>query len=138
VEHLRFDGAALRAVFDWDSLMVAPAAVLAGSAASAFTVDWGVPRQPRLPTRDEALAFLDDVQAARGAPFTAGEASAARAALVASWAYGARCEHSDALTGFGTHPPARAVARAPAGSARALLARHGEELLADVSAPGRP
>ena len=46
-------------------------------------------------------------------------------------AYTARCEHSDALTAFGTRAadPAHALDPAPPGSGRAFVAAHAETLL---------
>jgi hypothetical protein len=131
-EHLRFERGRLTAVHDWDSLAVLPEAALAGSVAHMFTANWetGTPG----PTFDEALAFVADYAAAReGGPFSAHEERSARAALVHTMAYTARCEHSDALTDFGRRVPAAGhgwrPAAVPAGGARALLAAHAAELL---------
>jgi hypothetical protein len=99
VEHVRFARGEVAAAFDWDSLAVGPEAVFAGWAAHAFTADWSRPGLRCVPTLEEALGFLDDYEAARGAAFTDAERRLARAALVAATAYGARCEHSDAMTG---------------------------------------
>jgi hypothetical protein len=133
-EHLRFSGGRLSAVHDWDSLAVLPEPALAGSVAHMFTANWAAPGGAYVPTRDEALAFVADYETAReGGAFTARERRTARAALVATMAYTARCEHSDARTGLGRHPPAAwsdsQPASVPAGSARAFLAVHAAELL---------
>jgi hypothetical protein len=125
VEHLRFAGGTLSAVYDWDSLAVAPAPVFAGHAAHQFTADWSIEGHERGPTIEESLAFLGDFEAARGRAFTTRERRVAHAAFVAALAYSERCGHSDRLTAFGTRPPAP-VADAGADS---ILRLHGERLL---------
>ena len=124
VEHLRFDGGALSAVYDWDSLAVAPAAVFAGAAAHQFTADWSVPGHVCAPAFAESMAFLDDFAEARA--FSGRERQVAHAAFVASLAYSARCANSDRLTACGTRP---AADWAPDGDGLAVLRRHGAELL---------
>ncbi len=120
-EHVRVDRGRMTAVYDWDSLAVTREPIVAGQAAHAFTIDWHAPGQQRMPSLDEALGFLEDYEAGRGARFTATERRAAHAALVWMMAYTARCEHSD--------DPA--AASLPAGSARAFLRHHADELLRD-------
>ena len=117
VEHLRFAGERLVAVFDWDSLRVDREAAAVGQVAQVFTTDWSA-AEPHVPTLNEASAFLDDYQAARGKPFTDEETTQARAAWVYATAYGARCEHARAPTGI---PAPRTY--------RARLALHGAEWL---------
>jgi hypothetical protein len=129
-EHLRLADGRLSAVHDWDSVTVVPEPALVGSVAHAFPANWAVPDPPATPTKDEALAFVADYEAARaGGPFTAQERERARAALVSTMAYTARCEHSD----LGRRPraPWSGAERAsvPAGGARAFLAAHAAELL---------
>jgi hypothetical protein len=136
VEHLRFDGDELAAVYDWDSLAAGPEPWFAGGAAHAFTADWSRDDM-RLPSLDEALAFLHEYERARGRPFTQDERRAAELALVASTAYGARCEHSDRCTAMGTRPAVAAPATVPAGGYLGFLAQHGPALLG-VSAEGVP
>jgi hypothetical protein len=46
------------------------------------------------PTADEAGAFLDDYEGARGTPFTVEERRAAGAAAVYGRAYSTRCVHA--------------------------------------------
>lgn len=132
VENMRFAGGAVSAVYDWDSLTVEREPVLAGGVAHAFTSDFSAgPEWVQRPNLDEALAFVADYESARGAPFTAAERAVARAALLYAMAYTARCEHSDALTDFGTRsarPPDPRPALAP-DSAQAFVAAHAEELL---------
>jgi hypothetical protein len=126
VEHLRFADGELSAVYDWDSLSVGPEPVFAGAAAHAFTADWSIEGHACIPTVDESLAFLDDYEAARGAPFTERERRLAHAGLVATMAYSARCGHSDRLTACGTRPPRRPSEPVPPDG---ILVRHGERRL---------
>ncbi len=81
----------------------------------------GVAADSRLfPDPQEISAFIGDYESVRGAPFTADERSALAPAMVASLAYGARCEHAD-------------PGRPPGGddSQRGLLRRLGAGLLDD-------
>lgn len=130
-ENMRFHDDQVSVVYDWDSLTVLPEPVLVGSTANAFPSDWSVEDSRQFPTVDEALAYAHEYEAARRRPFTDGEWRVLRAALVYAMAYTARCEHSDALTDFGDHPPRIELADAapdPDG-ARAWLGAHGPELL---------
>ncbi len=120
----------MSAVYDWDSLRIMREPELVGSVAHLFAADFGVPNQRRFPTLPEARAFAADYEAARGGAFTDEERSVVRAALAYSMGYTARCEHSDRWTNVGRHEPWSPAALAvPAGSARAFLATHAEELL---------
>lgn len=130
VEHLRFVGHEISAVYDWDSICVEREPVLVGSVAHAFTANWATSGGRQFPSLREALAFAAAYEEARGAPFTHKEWRALRAALVYTMAYTARCEHSDALTDFGRRSPRRDEGLpAPRGCARAFLAAHADELL---------
>lgn len=132
-QNLRFANGHLAAVYDWESLRVRPEPVLVGSAAHQFTTNWdATPPRTRLPTLDEALAFISDYERGRGSAFDADEVRVAKAALVFAMAYTARCEHSDLLTDFGEHAPqVRDVVSVPAHSARAFLSRHAADLLGE-------
>ena len=121
VQHLRYAGDRLVAIHDWDSLAVRPEAALAGAIAGIFTTDWSQSDRCRIPTAEEAAAFLDAYEAARERPFSGGERELARAALVHQTAYGARCEWSDLLTDFGRRPAAAPPASLPPGGFLALL-----------------
>jgi hypothetical protein len=133
VEHVRVSGGKLSAVYDWDSLRIESEAAIVGSAAHAFTANWEVTQQ-QLPSFAEALWFIDEYESHRGAPFSADDHRLARASLVYTMAYSARCAHSDELTHFGRHPPRTPVTSAPRpGSAAAFLADHGAELLGSYS-----
>jgi Phosphotransferase enzyme family len=134
-ENMRFapDGS-VSAVYDWDSLAIQREPVLAGGVAHLFTADFRAADHAQVPTLEEALGFITDYEAARGARFDADEHVCARAALVYAMAYTARCEHSDALTDMGTAAVSaeRATDPPPPGSARAFLAAHADTLLAGV------
>lgn len=123
-EHVRFDGEQIVATYDWQSLAVGREPVLLGTAAHAFTADWGIVQARRLPTLDEARAFVADYETARGVRFSQPERKTIDAAWVYATAYGARCEHSDVRRG---RPWAQA--NVSDDSYRGLLARHGHELL---------
>jgi len=131
VEHLRFHRGALSAVYDWDSLALGPEPAFAGAAAHAFTADWTIDTPRQVPQLEESLAFLDDYQHARAARFSHHERRVARAALVLAMAYGARCQHSDLLTDYGTRTPQPpTLLPAPTDGYIPVLARHGQQLLA--------
>jgi hypothetical protein len=136
-EHLRFRDGELSATWDWDSLALASEPVAVGTAAHTFVADYAVDDLECAPTLDEALAFVADYEAARGAAFDGDELVVLRAALVAAAAYGARCEHSDELTAFGTRPPGPPLAAVPPGGFRALLATAGPSLLG-IDVPALP
>jgi hypothetical protein len=137
VEQLRFADGELAAAWDWDSLGSGLEPAFAGSSAHCFTADYRVDDLEVVPTLEEALAFLADYEAARGAQFTAAERRTAIAALIAMMAYSARCEHADALTDWGSAPARPAPLSVPADSYRGFLAAHGRELLG-MELPGVP
>lgn len=130
VEHLRFQRGGLSAVYDWDSLALGPEPAFAGAAAQAFTADWSVQTPRQVPKLEESLAFLDDYQHARTARFNTRERRVAMAALVFAMAYGARCQHSDLLTDYGTRAPQPSTPPAATDGYIPVLARHGQQLLA--------
>jgi len=129
VEQLRFADGELVTAWDWDSLGSGLEPAFAGSSAHCFTADYRVDDLDVVPTLEEALAFIADYEAARGAPFGADERRTAVAALIAMMAYSARCEHADALTDWGSAPARPAPCSVPADSYRGFLAMHGPELL---------
>jgi hypothetical protein len=129
-QNMRFADGQVSAVYDWESLAKQPEPVLVGAAAHGFTTNWAEPPPGRqFPTLAETEAFLEDYEHARRSAFAAGERRMARAALVYAMAYTARCEHSDALTEFGTHSVIDNHAGAPAGEAGLFLADHAAALL---------
>jgi hypothetical protein len=120
IENLSISGRQLVGVYDWDSVHVAAETTAVASAATTFSVDWNQPTGRRFPGVREIGAFVSDYEAARGEEFTADECDILAASMVASLAYGARCEHAD-------------TQRPPTGddSQHGLLAILGEALLDD-------
>ncbi len=95
VQNLAFRNGEIMAVYDSDSIAMAPEPVIVGSAAGGFCIDWEADVDDPPPTVDEMLAFVADYESARGRPFDAGERDTLDAANLAMVAYGARCQHSD-------------------------------------------
>jgi hypothetical protein len=99
VQNLAFAGCTVTAIYDWDSVRLAPEAAVVASAAVIHPIDWRLGLPDPLPTLDQLDGFVADYEAARGAPFDADE----REVLVAGqrWvaSYGARCQHSDDVLG---------------------------------------
>jgi Phosphotransferase enzyme family len=127
----RFDFAATAGGAEW---IDRTEAALVASVAHMFTANWASGQPVRAPTRDEALGFVADYAAARaGGPWSESEARVARAALVWTMAYTARCEHSDARTDFGRRAPDPPAGAGPAAvaddGARGFLAAHAAALL---------
>ena len=75
-QNLRWKGAELWAVYDWDSLAWMPEPVLVGAASAAFASA----EQPTLAPVASSAAFLDIYQQLRGRQFTADELQIAWAA----------------------------------------------------------
>jgi hypothetical protein len=96
VQNLAFAGTEIVGIYDWDSLALAPEAVVVGTNAAQFTADWSSNEPDPLPTVDEMRSFVEDYERARSVRFTARERSALNAANLYLCAYGARCQHSDA------------------------------------------
>jgi hypothetical protein len=125
-ENVRFSGAEVVAVFDWDSLGARPEAELVGEAAHYFPSDFRVSERKHLPSLDEALAFVDEYECARGIRL---DRDVVQGALVYAMAYTARCEHSDAATDFGRSAPRPVIDAIRDESARAFLKRYVDDLL---------
>jgi len=86
VKNIRFRDDAVCAVYDSDSLHAASEAESVGRAAAQFTAQWDIPAL-LTPTPNEARAFVDEYQAARGRKLSRAERTVAAAAaryLVAS------------------------------------------------------
>jgi hypothetical protein len=95
-KHIRF-GANLRpvAVYDWDSLDTQLEPLLVGNAAGSFTYTEELEHDVFLwPDAQESLAFIEEYEAERGAPFDDEERRAAHGACVYLRAYAARCGHA--------------------------------------------
>jgi hypothetical protein len=78
VKNVRFRDDTVCAVYDWDSLHAASEAECAGRAAAQFTAQWDIPAL-LTPTPDEAKAFLEEYQNARGKRFSRAERMVAAA-----------------------------------------------------------
>jgi hypothetical protein len=118
IENLCVRAGRLVGVYDWDSLHVAREVAAVATAATTFSVDWNQPAGNRFPRRHEIGAFVSDYEVARGSEFSAAERDLLAASMVASLAYGARCEHADS-----GEPPSGDD------SQRGLLTTLGEDLL---------
>ena len=90
-KHFRFRGTEIVAVYDWDSVLLAPEEFLLASNAAHFTSH---PPHWRAPSVAETRLFVDEYERARGRPFDEGQRAAIDAVIVFSTAYTARCEHS--------------------------------------------
>ena len=106
-------------------------------AAGLFVADWNVDDLACVPTLTESLALIADYEAARVASFSPSERRTAVASLVATTAYCARCEHSDALTEAVARPAGAPPAGVPVDGYLGFLAAHGPALLG-VDIPGVP
>jgi Ser/Thr protein kinase RdoA (MazF antagonist) len=95
IENVCVVGESLRAVYDWDSVHVEREPVLIASAVTTFSVDWQRAAGERFPSPREMDHFVRDYEATRRLPFTDAERRLLAASMVASLAYGARCEHAD-------------------------------------------
>src|SRR5438552_18595185 len=78
-------------------LALLPEPVLVGAVSHAYTASWDADRPFDLPSLEESQAFIVDYQTARGSEFDADELEAADAGHLYALAYGARCQHSDAV-----------------------------------------
>ena len=90
--NVRFNEHGIGAVYDWDSLSLAPEAVVGQSAATWRST--GSAADVLAPGRAEIERYLAAFGAARGIPLSASELSAARSAAVWVMAYSACCEHA--------------------------------------------
>jgi hypothetical protein len=95
IENVCVESGDLRAVYDWDSVHVGREPSVIAPAVTTFSVDWKRSAGDRFPSPRGMAAFVDDYETARGRPFTAAERRLLAASMVASLAYGARCEHAD-------------------------------------------
>jgi hypothetical protein len=93
VKHFRYVNERVRIIYDWDSLTLEKEPVIVGHASGYFTYTefFG---GSRLPTDEEARAFIVEYEAARGKPFTPEEMQTLEAAKIYGHAYSARCEHA--------------------------------------------
>jgi hypothetical protein len=116
-QNVRFMGGAISAAYDWDSLIGQSEPVIAGLCAGSYT--GGSTAGAAAPEPEEAAAFLNDYDDAKGRRFT--EAQQATAAAAATWvlAYNARCDLSSEAFGYAPD----------AGSPLRVLERHRDAYL---------
>src|SRR6478609_1475014 len=91
-KNIRFRDDAVCAVYDSDSVHAAAEAECVGRAAAQFTAQWEVPAM-LTPTADEAQAFVEEYQTARGRKFSRAERALSAAAARYAVAQAARLEH---------------------------------------------
>lgn len=94
VENLGFAGHELTAIYDWDSVGLAPEPAAVGHAAAQFSTDWRIGHST-LPSITEMRSFVSDYELHRGTRFDPEERAVLDAANLLLCAYGARCQHSD-------------------------------------------
>ncbi len=97
VDNVRVRSGRVIAIYDWDSLTVEPEVCAVATAARTFCCDWDQASRVRFPSPAEINAFVAEYEHARGAQFDERARALLAASMVASLAYGARCEHSIAL-----------------------------------------
>jgi hypothetical protein len=91
VKNIRFRDDSVCVVYDSDSLHLASEAECVGRAAAQFTAQWDIPAL-LTPLPNEAKAFVDEYQAARGRKFSRAERAVAAAAARYLVAQAARLE----------------------------------------------
>jgi Ser/Thr protein kinase RdoA (MazF antagonist) len=91
--NVRLSPSHLLAVYDWDSLSLAPVAAAAGQSAATWR-STGETSDTEAPDVGEIDRFLSAFATARGASFTEAERSVAHGAALWVMAYSARCEHA--------------------------------------------
>ena len=95
VQNLGFVSGKIAAIYDWDSLAIAPEAVVVGNAAAVFSADWSTADIDPLPTLEDMRGFVTDYEQAAHRRFDDHERKILDAANLYACAYGARCQHSD-------------------------------------------
>jgi hypothetical protein len=120
VSNVGFEGGRITAIYDWDSVAMAPEAFFVGAAAAQFSADWA--SGAGLPSVEEMRAFVAEYEESRGRRFDAGERELLDAANLAACAYAARCQHSDIKLG-------RASARPSSADSIRLLRQRASEAL---------
>jgi Phosphotransferase enzyme family len=97
IDNVRVDAGRVIAIYDWDSLSAVPETTAVATAALTFCVDWDRQAGRIFPTPAEMRAFITEYEGARGRAFRRPERRRLAASMVASLAYGARCEHADPI-----------------------------------------
>ena len=95
VQNLGFAQGTISGIYDWDSLAIAPEAVVVGNAAAIFSADWSADEIDPLPTLSEMRDFVTEYEQSAQRPFGDHERKIVDAANLFACAYGARCQHSD-------------------------------------------
>jgi hypothetical protein len=101
VQNLAFREKEIVAIYDWDSVGLAPEAVIVGCAAASFSSTWVRRDVDTLPTVQLMRSFVEFYEEARGKSFDDGERELIDAANLWLCAYGARCQHSNLVLGIG-------------------------------------
>ncbi len=91
--NVRMGPTGVRAVYDWDSLLLAPEAIAVGVAAATWR-SHGEADDPIAPDPAETVEYLGRYEHARGGPFPAEERHAVLAQALYCLCYTARCEMS--------------------------------------------
>ena len=112
VQNVSIRDGGIDAVYDWDSVAATQEMGALAAAALTFGIDWSVHQTQRFSTPAEMLAFGSDYADARGVPLSDDETARLALHLVASLAYGARCEHASRDTPPTGHDSQRELLRA--------------------------
>jgi hypothetical protein len=94
VEHVRFAANTPILAFDWDSLCCEREPALVGTVAHGFCADWSQRDNRQAPSLNEARAFVEDYERARGEAFSTEERRLCGACFAYASAYTARCGHA--------------------------------------------
>jgi hypothetical protein len=90
---MRFQSGKMSVAYDWDSLRADKETTFVGHAATHFPYTERLD-VPAAPSSEEVRLFVEEYEAARGAPFSGRERAALFAAATYGLAYTARCEHA--------------------------------------------
>jgi hypothetical protein len=91
IDNVRVADGRIVAIYDWDSVGLLTDTGAVAAAATTFSVDWDQPQGRRFPTPAESAAFIAEYEEARGASL---DHDGLSTAIIATLAYGARCEHA--------------------------------------------
>ena len=99
VGNVGFEDRRITAIYDWDSVAMAPEPFVVGAAAAQFCADWV--RCGTLASVGEMRSFVTEYEETRGTPFGESERDVIDATNLIYCAYLARCQHSDVRLGVG-------------------------------------
>lgn len=94
VQNLGFTRGRVTAIYDWDSVALAPEAAVVGAASVTHPVDWRLGLADPLPTKAQVDDFITAYEQARRTPFDNTERIIIAAAQRWVVSYGARCQHT--------------------------------------------